>query len=123
MLKTALFISTLLFVSACKDDHAHEAHPEWMMEITVGEEGAVKTLPVLMDDFLSAIDYSPVNFHAEAPVMKGHTLHRAFSLFSEGEQKVRTEVKCDTTKQNTQGSAGEAQLSLLGTTVKFFCKF
>ena len=70
MLKTSLIITTLLMLStACQDHHGHEAHPNWAMEITIGEAGATKTLPVLMDDFVSAIDYSPVNFHAEAHSM------------------------------------------------------
>lgn len=123
MLKTALFISLFSVLVGCKDHHGHEAHPAWSMEVTIGEEGPTMTMPVLMDNYVSAITYSPVTFHAEPAVMKGHVLHRAFSLYSEGEQKVLTEVKCDTRKQDKPGVAGEAQLSLLGTTVKFTCAF
>lgn len=120
MLKLALVSATLLIALSCKDHHEHGPSPAWLMEITTGENGVTKTLPVLMDDFVSAIDYSPVTFHAEAPVLKGHVLARPFSLYGKGEQKVLTYVKCDTSKK---GVAGEATMSLLGTTVKFYCQF
>lgn len=123
MFKSALLISTLVLFSACKDHHGHGPTPAWIGDVTVGEEGLTRQMPVLMDDYESAISYSAVSFHAEAPVLKGHTLHRAFSLNGEGEQRVRTEVKCDTSKSGTPGVAGEASLSLLGTTVRFYCQF
>lgn len=121
-MKTILLAAVLVLFASCEDHHGHDLHPEWTMEATVGE-GFTKAMPIHMDDFIAAIDYSPVNFHAEAPVLKGNVIYRAFSLYSEGEQRVRTEVKCDTSKKATPGTAGEAQLSLLGATVKFSCSF
>lgn len=120
MFKLALISLTLLAAISCNDQHGHGPTPEWLAEVTIDENGITKTLPVLMDDFVSAIAYSPVTFHAEAPKLKGHVISRPFSLYGKGEQKVLTEVTCDT---NKKGVAGEASMSLLGTTVKFYCKF
>ena len=122
MLKLALLI-TLLVLAACKDHHGHGPTPAWMMEVTIGEEGPVRTTQIYMDDYLAAIPYSAVNFQALAPVEKGHHIERSFALFSEGEQRVLTTVKCDTKKEGVAGPAGEATLALLGTKVKFYCAF
>lgn len=127
MLKLIVLCLPFLILAGCNSGHhGHGEGPAWQMEVTQGEEGIPQVLPVLIDDYLTALPYSPVLIQAEAPVEHHGKIKRAFSLFSTGEQKVRTEVECDVVKHaqpkhEDNAPAGEATLALLGTTVKFRC--
>ncbi len=120
-MKSVILSLSLLALAGCNSHHGHEAGPAWQMEVIEGEEGIPKIMPVLIDDYTVGLPYSPVNIQAEAPVAEGGKIKRAFSLYSTGEQRVRTEVNCDVSKHEAKGEAGAASLALLGVKVKFYC--